>query len=164
MLLMVAVNGNFAYANQPRKSEPQQKEEVVKKAEPKKSNQKLPAKATEVKHKNSSYYQDGSKFYKKEGRGYIETMPPAGINVPKLGAGYKTFKYKNVNYFCLNGIIYKKAGTRGYVVVEPVKGMIVPQLPWIDVTTIRRSGKVMYECDGILYEKKGPNYVVVGRR
>lgn len=164
MLFMVAVSGNYAYAKQSKKSEPQQKEEVVKKPEAKKQNEKLSSKTAEINHKSGNYYQDGSKYYKKDGKGYIESLPPAGLKITNLEKGHKTFKYNKKDYYCLNGIIYIKSSKGGYEVVSPVKGMIVPELPWIDVTTMRIAGKVVYECAGFLYEAKGNEYIVTGKR
>ncbi len=174
LLFMVMANSEFTYAKgskQPQ-SKPQTTQSykgkpvtVVKSPKPK-SVAKLPPTKYPIKHNGVNYYRNGSKFYKQVNGRFVLTVLPFGLRVPIIPAVHTIFRFNNINYYSSEGVIYQEAGNDEYVVVEPQVGMVVPELPMVNVSEVSIDGMVYFEFDGILYKQvptvSGLQYEVVG--
>lgn len=186
LFVMLSAGGEYAYANgnkQPQQSSKSSNQSsksskssipssykgkpvtVVKSSKPKTVN-KLPATKYPVKHNGSQYYNNKSKYYKYSNGKYIWTPPPFGLRVSIIPAIHSIFRFNNINYYCSEGVIYQQASNNEYVVVEPQMGMVVPELPMVNVNQVSIDGNIYFEFDGILYKQiptvSGIQYEVIG--
>ncbi|MFI3289615.1 MAG: DUF6515 family protein [Rikenellaceae bacterium] len=175
LLFMVVASSEFTYAKsskQPSQSKPQTTQSykgkpvtVVKSSKPK-SVAKLPATKYPIKHNGVEYYRSGSKFYKNVNGRFVLTVLPFGLRVPIIPAVHTIFRFNNINYYSSEGVIYQEAGNNEYVVVEPQVGMVVPELPMVNVSEVSIDNMIYFEFDGILYKQiptvSGLQYEVVG--
>lgn len=138
---------------------------VVKSSKPK-SATRLPSKSVALRHKGSNYYRNGSKYYKMVGGRYLLTPPPFGLRVSIIPALHTAFLFNNINYYCSEGVIYTATEDDQYEVVEPVVGMIVPELPEVNVREVSIDGTIYFEFEETLYKQiptaSGVQYKVVG--
>lgn len=107
---------------------------------------------TTVKHNNVTYYVSAGKYYKKVGTTYKLVAAPYGVKVQTLPSKYSTFNYLNALYLLCDGIIYRQLSNNYYETVEPTVGMIVPELPRVNVSQISIGGEIYYEYDNIIYK------------
>ncbi len=138
---------------------------VVKSSKPK-TVSKLPPTKHPVKHNGVDYYRSGSKFYKKVNNRYVITTLPFGIRVPIIPAIHSIFRFNNINYYSAEGVIYRETTNNQYEVVEPQIGMVVPELPMVNVNQVSIDGMIYFEFEGLLYKQiptvSGVQYEVVG--
>jgi hypothetical protein len=105
-------------------------------------------------------------FYVARNGSYVRVVPPVGIRVAVLPAGYVRLVVGPSVFFYAGGIFYVEDVSSGeYVVADPPVGAIVSQLP-SGAAEVEIDGKLYYEYNGILYkpvrtEKKA--YEVAGK-
>lgn len=169
-LLVGAGNVSLSYAQQQdRKTTSSKnstsKRKVVKKAQTKVV-KKLPAKKSTVKHAGISYYASAGKYYRKLGTKYLMVTAPIGLRVAALPVGRIVFHFNNHPYYCYDGAIYSAVSNNEYEVVTPEVGMVVPQLPEVNVREVSIDDKIYFEFDNILYKQiptqDGLQYEVIG--
>ncbi|MFI3280021.1 MAG: DUF6515 family protein [Rikenellaceae bacterium] len=138
---------------------------VVRNSKPKIVN-KVPSKAVTVRANGNNYYRNGSRYYKYVNSRYVLTMPPFGLRVSIIPALHSIFRYNNLNYYCADGVIYRSTSNDQFEVVQPQVGMIVPELPVVNVSEVVIDGMVYFEFEGILYKQvptqSGLQYEVMG--
>ncbi len=169
-LLLVAVATQSAEAQGPKKSKSSpvvttQGRKVV--APPKtKSVAKLPAKHNTVKVGGVNFFVSNGKYYRQNGLSFSVVLPPIGLRVNTLPPSRKPVRFNNVVYYIDGGALYQEVSGGQYEVVKPVQGMVVPELPEVNVSQLSINGKIFYEYDDILYKPvvttEGVQYEVVG--
>lgn len=126
----------------------------------------LPSNHTTVKHNNTVIHVDNGKYYNQKKTTYVPVAPPFGLKVNTIPASRKAFNFKNLAYYCVSGIIYQAVNSGGYVVVQPEIGMVVPELPEVNVSRVIIDGVSYFEFEGVLYKQipteYGIQYQVVG--
>lgn len=175
LLLIVAVGSSDIYA-QSKSSKQSSKQQtskttsgktvtVVKDSKPK-TVSKVPTKAVTVRFKGANYYRNGSKYYKMVGTKYVLTPPPFGLRVSIIPAIHTVFRFNNINYYCAEGVIYQPTSDDQFEVVQPEIGMVVPELPEVNVREVNIDGTIYFEFEGILYKQiptaTGVQYKVSG--
>jgi len=127
---------------------------------------RLPRSAVVVRYRNVPYYYHGGLFYVSRNGVYVRTVPPVGIRIVALPAGYVQVVVGPQVFFYAGGIFYiLDEASREYAVADPPVGAIVSQLP-SDAAEIEIDGKPFMEYNGTIYkqvtiEKTG--YEVVGK-
>ncbi len=148
------------------KSTPVQKPVTVVKNSKTKMVNKVPSKAVTVRVKGSDYYRNGSRYYKYVNSKYVLTMPPFGLRVSIIPALHTIFRFNNYNYYCADGVIYQATSNDQFEVVQPQVGMVLPELPVVNVSEVVIDGMVYFEFDNILYKQipttSGLQYEVIG--
>ncbi len=138
---------------------------VVKNAKTK-SVSKLPSKSVTLQFKGASYYRDNSKYYKQVGTKFVVTVPPIGLRVSIIPALHTRFIYNNITYYCAEGVVYQATSDDQFEVVQPEIGMIVPELPTVNVREVNIDGTIYFEFEGVLYKQipteSGLQYKVSG--
>lgn len=168
LIIVLALGSDSIYARTPSKKTPQtqQSQKTVVKAAKTKEVSKLPSKSVTVRLKGVDYYRSGSKYYKKVGLRYVLTPPPFGLRVSIIPAIHTIIRFNNINYYCAEGVIYRPTSGDEFEVVEPQIGMVVPQLPEVNVQEVIIDGKIYFEFDNILYKQipttSGLQYEVIG--
>ncbi len=127
---------------------------------------RVPANAVVVRHRNLPYYYHRGIFYASRNGVYVHVVPPVGIRVAALPAGYFRLVVGPSVFFYASGIFYTQDISSGeYLVSEPPVGAVVPKIPK-DAAEVEIDGKFYYEYNGILYKPvkvKGKAYEVVGK-
>ncbi|MFI3262686.1 MAG: DUF6515 family protein [Rikenellaceae bacterium] len=126
----------------------------------------LPPKYVTVKHNGLTYYRSGSNYYKKINSKYVLVAPPVGLITTIANTVLKTIIHNNKTYYTSGGIIYQQKGNNNYVVTQPEYGMIVPELPEVNVREVYVDGTIFFEFENVLYKQiptsQGVQYQVVG--
>jgi len=126
----------------------------------------LPQSAVVIRHRNVPYYFHGGTFYVSNNGVYIRTVPPVGIRIAALPAGYVRVVVGPRVFFYAGGIFYTlDEASKEYVVADPPVGAIVSQLP-SDAVEIEIDGTPYMEYNGIIYKPvtiDQPGYEVVGK-
>jgi len=127
---------------------------------------RLPAKAAVVHYHNRPYYYQGGVFYIARSGSYVRVIPPVGIRVAVLPAGYARLVVGSLVFFYVSEFFYAEDVFFGeYIVAEPPVGAIVSKIPK-EVAEVEIDGKTYYEYNGILYKPvkvEGKAYEVVGQ-
>ncbi|MFI3248605.1 MAG: DUF6515 family protein [Rikenellaceae bacterium] len=127
---------------------------------------KLPPSKYPIRHNGVDYYRNGSKYYKRVNDRYILSPLPFGIRIPIIPPIHSIFRFNNLMYYIAEGIIYQETSNNQYMVVEPQPGMVIPELPMINVSQVNIDGMIYFEHDGILYKQiptvTGLQYEVIG--
>jgi hypothetical protein len=110
-------------------------------------------------------YQQGY-FYRPYGSVFRVTIPPFGVRIATLPAGYRSFNVGPDPYYYYNGTYYRTAPNKQYEVVAPPLGATVSELPPGAKATVI-DGNKYYVLDGTYYEESITNnnellYTVVG--
>ncbi len=126
----------------------------------------LPQSAVVIRYRNVPYsYHDGT-FYVSNNGVYVRSVPPVGIRIAALPAGYVRIVVGPRVFFYAGGIFYTlDEASKEYVVADPPVGAIVSQLP-SDAVEIEIDGKPYMEYNGIIYKPvtiEQPGYEVVGK-
>ncbi|GET28498.1 DUF6515 family protein [Prolixibacter sp. SD074] len=127
---------------------------------------RLPRRAVVIRYRNVPYYYHGGMFYVSRNGVYVRSVPPVGIRVAALPAGYVRVVVGPRVFFYAGGIFYiLDEASREYAVADPPVGAVVSQLP-SDAAEIEIDGKPFMEYNDIIYkqvtiEKTG--YEVVGK-
>ncbi len=126
----------------------------------------LPSKHVIKSYKGTSYHIHDGRFYLNIGSGFRLTIPPIGFRVSVLPMNYLMFNFNNKVFYSYAGVVYRQLNRSTYEVVAPQKGMIVPELPEVNVSEVMIDGMIYFEFDGILYKqiptRYGLQYEVVG--
>ncbi len=158
----VTVNKNVTIGKSPSTQKPVT---VVKSSKPKEV-VKLPSKSVAFRVNGVNYYRNGSKYYILKNSKYVLTVPPFGLRVSIIPALHTIFKFNNVNYYCSDGVIYAPTSNDQFEVVQPQVGMVIPELPVVNVSEVVIDGMVYFEFDNILYKQipttSGLQYEVIG--
>ncbi len=169
-LLIVVSSSDFASAKSDKKSNVttivnNKKVTIIKDSKPKVVS-KLPAKSVTMQFKGANIYKDGYKYYKKVDSKFVVIAPPIGLRVSIIPAIHTIFKFNNINYYCSEGVIYKATEDDQFEVVQPEVGMIVPELPEVNVREVNIDGTIYFEFEGLLYKQipteSGLQYKVSG--
>ncbi len=147
-------------------SKPMSKPVTIVKNSKRKVVNKVPPKAVTVRANGINYYRNGSRYYKYVNSRYVLTMPPFGLRVSIIPALHTIFRYNNLNYYCADGVIYRSTSNDQFEVIQPQVGMIIPELPVVNVSEVVIDGMVYFEFEGILYKQiptqSGLQYEVMG--
>lgn len=132
----------------------------------KKEVKRLSSKKTSVKYGGVTFHVDNGKYYKYTNSRYVPVAPPKGLRVTVIPPHSIAFRLNNILYHCCAGVIYREIASNQYEVVEPTSGMIVPELPEVNVRKVNIDGKIYFEFDNILYKQiptaTGLQYEIVG--
>lgn len=127
----------------------------------------ISAKHKAIKYNNVTFRVKNGRYYKAVGAKHLLVAPPVGLRVKSLAKRSVIFTFRNINYYCSRGVIYKILNNSEFEVVKAKKGMIVPELPEVGVTKTIIDGETLYIYDGMIYKpvptKKGVWYEVLGR-
>ncbi|MFI3266145.1 MAG: DUF6515 family protein [Rikenellaceae bacterium] len=168
LVAMMVVGGSMSVHASTQNKTPDKKSEkvVVKNSRVKSVNKISPKKYTAVKHNGYTVYASNNKYYRKVNDKYIHVMPPFGLKVSLLPTHRTLFNFGNKVYYCAAGAIYQKLSSTEYIVVEPEVGMVVPELPEVNVREVSIDGYIYFEFDDIIYKQvpttQGIQYEVVG--
>jgi hypothetical protein len=127
---------------------------------------RLPRQAVDIRYRNVPYYYHGGVFYVASNGVYVRTVPPVGIRVAVLPAGYVRVIAGPSVFFYYEGIFYTQVEADGeYVVADPPVGAIVYTLP-SDAAEIEIDDKPFLEYNGVIYKQvniEKPVYEMVGK-
>ncbi len=142
------------------------KEVVVIKEAKAKTISKLSSSYVTVRVNGVNYYKKANKYYKKVGNRYILTAAPFGLKVSVIPAIHTIFSFNNRDYYCAGGVLYNATSSDSFEIVEPQVGMIVPELPEVNVREVSIDGTIYFEFENILYKQipttQGVQYQVTG--
>ena len=126
----------------------------------------LPQSAVVIRYRNVPYYYHDGVFYVSNNGVYVRSVPPVGIRIAALPAGYVRVVVGPRVFFYAGGIFYiLDEASKEYVVADPPVGAVVSQLP-SDAVEIEIDGKPYMEYNGIIYKQvtiEQPGYEVVGK-
>lgn len=122
--------------------------------------------AVVIRYRNIPYHYYGGVFYVARNGVYVRTVPPVGIRIAALPAGYVRVVVGPSVFFYAGGIFYAlDEAAREYAVADPPVGAIVSQLP-SEAAEIEIDGKPFMEYNGTIYKQvniEKPGYEVVGK-
>ncbi len=143
---------------------------VVKSTKPKVVT-KVPAKqSATIKFGGKDYVRHNSKYYIQNGLKLQLVPPPFGLRVYSLPAAFTSFVFNSAMFYIADGMIYRSVANSAsgseYEVVAPEIGMVVPQIPDVNVSQVLVDGQTLFMFDSYLYKQiptaTGLQYEVVG--
>lgn len=109
----------------------------------------LPAKHTTYIHGKTKYYVSDGRYYRPANNGYILVTLPGGIRVNVLSYRHVKATLGKTIYYYSGGTYNKpKSGNNEYEVVVPKIGMIVPNLPDMNVEEVTINETKHLEFEG----------------
>lgn len=129
-------------------------------------NKVSPKTSVSIKFNGLEFFVSDNKYYKLVNSKYIWVMPPVGLKVSVLPTVRLSFNFNNRVYYSSGGAIYQEVAGNQYEVVAPEIGMIVPELPEVNVSQVSIDNMIYFEYDNTLYKQiptqSGLMYEVVG--
>ncbi len=170
ILSLILLIGGADFAQSYANTQQQQRKTTSVRKEVKKPQTKivkrLPIRHKTVKHAGNTFHMNKGKYYRKLGSKYMMVPPPIGLRVAALPIGRIVFHFNSRPYYCYDGAIYSQVGDNQYEVVTPEIGMVVPELPEVNVREVSINNKIYFEYDDILYKQiptqSGLQYEVIG--
>lgn len=97
---------------------------------------------------------------------YLSASSLYGLHVASIPDSRYMFYYNDGIFYLADGIIYSESDEGGYEIVKPEIGMIIPELPEVNVNTIEIDNKIYFEFDNMIYKQiptqEGLMYEVIG--
>ncbi|MFI3268436.1 MAG: DUF6515 family protein, partial [Rikenellaceae bacterium] len=114
--------------------------------------QYLPSRHVVERHNGISYYRCGARYYRRINSRYVVVPPPAGLIVSLAASILDIILFDDMRYYYSDGIMYRRINnSNNYMVIEPEYGMIVPELPDVNVSEVYIDGITYYEFNEVLY-------------
>lgn len=113
------------------------------------------------------YYYSGGRFYRPSGGYFQMTIPPVGIRIGMLPAGYIPIYVGPNEYYFYNGTYYRQYDDRNYEVIDAPMGAQLSSLPG-GAKSVLVNGEKFYELNGTYYKEDRDSkgrvvYTVVGK-
>lgn len=97
---------------------------------------------------------------------YVAASSLYGLRVASIPNSRYMFYYNDGIYYLAEGVIYSETDEGDYEIVMPEVGMIIPQLPEVNVNEIVINNKIYFEFDNMIYKQiptqDGLMYEVIG--
>ncbi|MFR9547033.1 MAG: DUF6515 family protein [Rikenellaceae bacterium] len=97
---------------------------------------------------------------------YLAASSLYGLRVASIPNSRYMFYYNDGIYYLAEGVIYSETDEGDYEIVMPEVGMIIPQLPEVNVNEIVINNKIYFEFDNMIYKQiptqDGLMYEVIG--